>query len=105
MKVICRTPEEFMVNLEGVEPSQLLSGVVRVSVSLNPLNEVKHRVYLTLTAIVMQTDCQYLLEMQQVVGFDYLDGDGDAEGTATATKYIEKLQAMGYKTKPGVFEI
>jgi hypothetical protein len=113
MRVTCERIEDFIFNLDA-EPN-IAQNVVRVTVSKRPMDGENKReasrfeVVLQASAVVNIDEGQYLLELGEWCGIDYMDQEQEWKGSETADLKYDALRACcnrkGLTIRPGVIDL
>lgn len=108
MRVTCGNVDEFLANLAD-EPKIHLNTIYlsRTSRATDGKPQaVKRTVYVQLSAVVLTSDSDYLLESGEACGFDTYDSEPLRDGTDKADEIIRKVEAFAkprnIKIRPGV---
>ena len=113
MRVKCHSVDEFLENLRGEPADAVLQKVVRVSIVHRPAPGGKDDprvpvVFQASAVIEIPEQGQYLLELGENCGADYLDASQDKTGTLAAEGVKKKIQAYcelnGLEVRPGIID-
>ena len=118
MRITCDDVDDFLVNVMEEGPDNVSQKVIHVSYIKKPIDAssgtnfvVKLGILLQASAVMNTKDGegQYLLEMGQHCGFDYVDKTQEFKGTEKATKLKKQIEDFcnqnGLTTRPGVIDM
>ncbi len=113
MRVVCKSFEDFLFNLNDIKPEQLVEKTLRVSISEMDENGdgVKFRINFQASAIVQfaTQPGEFLLEFGADTGCDIRDADPHSQGTDRARHYQTMLKELcetrGWAFLPGIIMI
>ena len=115
MRVTCRNVEEFLADLVLGGDEKILQNAVRVTTFRNPIDgtkrdAVKFSVVLQASAVVLlPNEGEYLLEVGEDCGVDFVDATQDFEGSDHAAELKDRIKGFcrthGLEVRPGLIEI
>lgn len=116
MKVECQDIEQFIECLR--HENKLFRNAIRMNISRNGMDggkdEVRFEVIIQVSALVrvleidneIQEESQYLLEVAQCCGIDYMDSSNDPQGSEVAKKLKCDIELYAkerdWKVLPGI---
>jgi len=112
MRIICQSVNEFLENLKAEGPGAVWNGVVYVSrirqpVDADKFKAVHFRVTLQASAVICRGDDeQYVLEVGEFCGDDYVDAQPSKEGSVWMDQLYDRIKAFcedgGLEIRPGI---